>query len=139
MQKKFSDKHGSDTVLNERIRDEVLKAAQDKRLPCVLAFKISGKLGVLPSEVGKTVDLMNLKLNQCQLGLFGYTPDKKIVKAEEPAPEVREAILSVSEDGRMSCKTAWEISARFGIPKITVSNACEGMKIRIKPCQLGAF
>ncbi|OQX03061.1 MAG: hypothetical protein BWK80_56535 [Desulfobacteraceae bacterium IS3] len=73
------------------------------------------------------------------MGLFGYSPDKKIVKAEEPAPEIREAILSASEDGRISCNTAWDIAARFNIPKITVSNACEGMKIRIKPCQLGAF
>ncbi|HAO22658.1 MAG TPA: hypothetical protein DCQ37_20680 [Desulfobacteraceae bacterium] len=139
MQKKFSDKHGKDTVLNECIRDEILKAAQDNRLSCVIAFQIAEKLGVLPSELGKTLDLMDFRLNQCQMGLFGYSPDKKIVKAEEPAPEIREAILSASEDGRISCNTAWDIAARFNIPKITVSNACEGMKIRIKPCQLGAF
>jgi hypothetical protein len=139
MQKKFSDKHDRDTVLDEHIRDEVLKAAQDKRLSCALAFKLAEKLGVLPSVLGKTVDLMDFRLNQCQLGLFGYTPNKKIVRAEEPVSEIREAILSASEDGRLSCNAAWEIAARFNISKIAVSNACEGMNIKIKPCQLGAF
>lgn len=139
MGRDFAEKHKHDAVINERIRDEILKAVQEERLACVLAFQMADKLGVLPSEVGRTLDLMNLKLNQCQLGLFGYMPNKKIVRAEEPAPEIRDAILAVSEDGRISCKTAWEIAARFNVPKINVSNACEAMKIRIKPCQLGAF
>ena len=36
-------------------------------------------------------------------------------------------------------KKAWEIAKRFEISKMKVSSVCEQLKIKIKPCQLGAF
>jgi hypothetical protein len=52
---------------------------------------------------------------------------------------LKTAIESAAEDGRISCLNAWNIAVALAMPKIAVSNACEGLGIRIKPCQLGAF
>lgn len=83
---------------------------------------------------------MNLRLVKCQLGLFGYGSAKKIVEAqaaddEQLADAIREAVV----DNRLPCHRAWEIAARFKLPKLRMGGVCEGLGIRIKPCQLGAF
>lgn len=138
--KKFSDKHGIDAKPDKAIKDEILKCTKDEKLPCAVAFEIAKALRILPYEVGKTADLMNFKLTKCQLGLFGYQPQKKIVEPQDNInQEIKDAISQTIDHGRLSCKHAWEIAARFNIRKMAVSSACETMGIKIKECQLGAF
>jgi hypothetical protein len=139
MKNDFSDKHDSDASVNNLIRDQITKEIENGRLSCVAAFGIAEKTGTSPAEVGKTADLMSIRLSECQLGLFGHGPLRKTVKAEDAAPEIRDAIIGMSGNGRISCKAVWEIAARLKVSKMTASNACEGMNIGIKPCQLGAF
>lgn len=137
---KFSDKHGPAASVDDSIKDKVLANAKEGELPCAVAFKIVDELKTTPAEVGKAVDLMDFRLVKCQLGLFGYKPDKKIVKAKFPEdPELENAIHKALIDERLACRDAWEIARQFQIPKRAVSNACEALKIKIKPCQLGAF
>jgi hypothetical protein len=74
------------------------------------------------------------------LGLFGYLPEKKIVKPQKPENQnLEDAIRDALVEGKLSCERAWEISRSFNVPKMTVSAVCEQLKIKIKPCQLGAF
>ncbi|MFZ0243520.1 MAG: hypothetical protein WAL90_17915 [Desulfobacterales bacterium] len=109
-------------------------------LACAVAFDIARQLGCAPALVGRTADLMKVRLVKCQLGLFGYLPQKKIVEPRlPPEPTLGEAIRGGRVDGRLPCETAWQIAAQFGVPKMTVSCACEALGVKIKPCQLGAF
>ena len=137
---KFSDKHGPAATVDDSIRDKVIADAKEGELPCAVAFKIADDLKTTPAEVGKAVDLLDFRLVKCQLGLFGYKPDKKIVKAKLPEnPELENAIRNALIEGRLACRDAWDIARQFQVPKMAVSNACEAFKIKIKPCQLGAF
>jgi len=105
-----------------------------------VAFEIVKTLQVSPEAVGKNVDMLDFKLAKCQLGLFGYQPEKKIVKPQDTVDEkLKDAIVDALVQERLSCKIAWEIASRLQIPKMTVSNVCEAMGIKIKNCQLGAF
>jgi hypothetical protein len=136
----FSAKHGPDAQADPTIKANVIENAAQGELACAVAFKIAGKLGVPPSEIGKTVDLLNMKLSKCQLGLFGYKPDKKKVKARVPENrQLEAAIRNALTDGKLSCTDAWAIANRFEATKMGVSGACESLGIKIKPCQLGAF
>ncbi len=54
-------------------------------------------------------------------------------------PELEKEIRSRLSNGRLPCAAAWEIAAERKIPRMKVSSACEALKIKIKPCQLGAF
>jgi hypothetical protein len=138
--KQFSEKYGPDTKPNGSIRDLILKREQNGELPCAVAFEIAKDIGISPSEVGKNVDLLNLRLVKCQLGLFGYQPKKKIVKSlPTVAQELKEAIREELVEEKLSCAKAWHIASRLKIPKMKISGACEAMGIKIKPCQLGAF
>ena len=136
----FSEKHGPDARPNPVAKEKIEAKSGEGELACEAAFAIAKELQVSPAEIGKTVDLLELKLNKCQLGLFGYKPDKKKVKAKAPGNRQMEAdIRNALIDGKLACRDAWEIASRYGIPKMAVSGACESLDIKIKPCQLGAF
>jgi hypothetical protein len=137
---KFSEKHGSDATPDRFIEEEILKQGKNKKLPCAVAFEISRTLKVSPDAVGMTADLMNFKLTKCQLGLFGYQPQKKIVKHPDRVTEdLKNAIADQLVQGRLSCQRAWDIASGLKIGKMKVSGACEAMDIKITGCQLGAF
>ncbi len=138
--KRFSEKHSADAELDSAVKDEILRLAKNDEIPCAVAFKISENLQVPPAEVGKTADILNFRLVKCQLGLFGYKPEKKIVKPQNNADqEVKEAVSNALTDGRLQCKSAWELASQFKIPRMKISGVCEALGIKIKKCQLGAF
>ena len=113
---------------------------KDGMLPCAVAFKIAAREQVPPLEVGKAADSREIPLAKCQLGLFGYKPEKKIVKAEaEASPELLAALKGALENDRLPCAALWRIADQFKMTKMKVSAVCEGHAIKIKPCQLGAF
>jgi len=138
--KKFSDKHKAAEKPNPEIKNKIETRSKNNEIPCAVAFEIVEDIGVLPAEVGKNIDLMNYKLVKCQLGLFGYKPDKKMVTPQDTTnQDVKNAIQKALVDERLACKSAWEIAARFQVPKLTISGITEAMGVKIKPCQLGAF
>jgi hypothetical protein len=138
--KKFAKKHGSDAQPDRVIKNEIIKRTHENEIPCAVAFNIAKALKVSPDAVGMTADLINCRLVKCQLGLFGYHPKKKIVTPQHAVTEdLKNAISQALVQGRLSCKSAWDIAARFNIHKMKVSGACEAMGIKITHCQLGAF
>jgi len=138
--KRFVKKHGPDAQPDRVIKNEMLKRTNKNEVPCAVAFEIAKALQVSPEAVGMTADLMNYRLVKCQLGLFGYQPKKKIVTPQHTVTEdVKNAISEALVQGRLSCKSAWDIATRFNVHKMKVSGACEAMGVKIKHCQLGAF
>ncbi len=126
--------------LNRTIAEKIKDTAKDKKISCAEAHNIAGHLKVSPAEVGATIDLLEIRITQCQLGLFGHGKEKNIPPLlEKMNPEVESAIKSSLVNGRLACITAWEISKRFKISKPVIAAVCESMKIKISPCQLGAF
>jgi hypothetical protein len=137
---KRSDKNDRGTQPDPVIVEEIRRRTIKGDLPCAVAFNIAATIGIDPSRVGHTADLMNVSLSKCQLGLFGYTPNKKIVAPRTPEKAaVTDAIRRGLVNDRLPCATAWNIAADCGISKLAVANACEALNVKIKPCQLGAF
>jgi hypothetical protein len=136
----YGSKHSDGIVVANVITEAVKKRSRQGALTCPLAFKIAGELVVHPGEVGKAMDLLEINIVKCQLGLFGYSPVRKIVQpAESVSEELEAAIREAMTDGRLPCAAAFRIAADFKLAKIRVSSACEKLKVRISACQLGAF
>lgn len=136
----FAQKHPSDSEADPRVISALKQRASDGGVPCAVAFKVASELDVTPGLVGKTVDLLELKLKQCQMGLFGHEPDKRIVKpAETVSEELETRIRKELTDNRLSCERAWGIAKELGLTKMAISSACETLDIKINACQLGAF
>ena len=138
--KQFAQKHGPDAKPDILLKNEIINRAKENKIPCAVAFEIAKELQVSADAVGMTVDLINYRLVKCQLGLFGYQPKKKIVKPQNKVSEdLKDAISDALVQGKLSCKSAWDIASRFKVHKMKVSGACEAMGVKIKHCQLGAF
>ena len=136
----FKKKHDESRSIDPLVEDALKKEAEEGQIPCAVAFKIASETGWDASEVGVASDLLELRLSKCQLGLFGYTPRKRIVKAaEEVSENLRKKIQDSLSDNRLPCAVAWEIAKAFGLRKMEVSSACEKLGIKISHCQLGAF
>jgi hypothetical protein len=127
-------------MMDERIAAAVRERVRGGELRCAEAFRIAEDLGVAPLAVGRAADDLDVQLTRCQLGLFGHGAQKRITEplAEVP-PELAQAIQEGLIAGRLPCAVAWAIAARFGMPKLHVANAAEGLEVRIGQCQLGAF
>ena len=114
-------------------------------LPCAAAFRVAKEVEVEPLAVGQAADILGVRLNRCQLGLFGYGPKTKglhkVVKpAEEVEPGLAQAVRDALDDeGELSCRTAWDIAAALGMPRVEVAVAAETLAVKIVRCQLGMF
>jgi hypothetical protein len=126
-----------DADLAQALRNE---QEDDGGVSCESAHRLAQHQHKAPRESGRALDLMNLRIIRCQLGLFGYTPRKRIVRpAAVVDPTLSGEIQAALENGRLRCKTAWEIAERLQVKRLTVAEACEALKIKVSDCQLGAF
>jgi hypothetical protein len=137
----YAEKHGARTQLDQAVADAIRKASVGEEVSCAEAFRIAQEKGVEPSEVGRTLDLLEMKITKCQLGLFGHELGKHLIvePAEAVSPELEKALRAGLADGRLPCAAAWEIAKRFALPKMDITAACEKLNLRIRQCQLGTF
>ena len=135
----YAQKH-PDRNIAPRIAEKIKSLADEGRLTCAMAHRAAEESGVAPSEIGIQADLLELRISQCQMGLFGYGKGKKKI---DPAIEVDqilwERLEKENQDGRISCARCWEIAREFKMKKLDIGSACEKLGLRVKPCQLGAF
>jgi hypothetical protein len=137
---RYAAKHPEGRTLNKKIAEAVRKRAANGEINCADASAIAENLRVDMLEVGVTIDVLEIRLKRCQLGLFGFGQKKVIVEpAVKVSAELEKAIRGALADGRLPCLAAWKIADGMGIARMDVSSACEALKIKIKPCQLGAF
>jgi hypothetical protein len=137
---KFAAGQADSEGVPSAVKEAICAAAPEGSLSCAAAFEIVARTGRPPADIGRAADRLQISLVKCQLGLFGYTPDKKIVNAA-PAmkPELAAAIQEKLQNGRLACSQAWDLAITFNLPRMAVSAACEALGVKIKPCQLGAF
>jgi hypothetical protein len=140
---KYAAKHPSGTKINDKIAVAVRDKTKDGRLSCAAGEKISRDLGVKISEVGVTADLLEIKINKCQLGLFGYGEKPNLgkdISAKGPvSEELKKALEGAVKNGEITCAVLWMTADRLGATRKAAASACDALKIKIRMCQLGAF
>jgi hypothetical protein len=52
---------------------------------------------------------------------------------------IRKAFDESRVEKDLPCQTAFEISEKYGIPKLEIARYCNKHKIKIRKCQLGCF
>jgi hypothetical protein len=129
--------------LDERIAAAVKARHVGVEFPCGVAETVGQELGVPLSEVGVTLDLLEIKICGCEIGMFGHETESGkhagFVPAASVPDELEAAIRGGLVEGKLTCAAAWKIAADQGLGRIEVGAACEGLGIKISKCQLGAF
>lgn len=137
---RFKEKHAPETIADPGIAQSVSQKVRKGKVTCVDAELIASELHKSMQEVGVVLDLLEVSLISCQLGLFGYDPQKKIVvPAKSVEKEITAAITEKLVNGCLPCQAAWQIAEALACPKMKVAAVCEATNMKIKPCQLGAF
>lgn len=129
---------------SEKIKEMIAVYPLKGRLPCAVAHYIAAYLKAAPIDVGRVATEEGVKLDQCQLGLFGYgrkgqTSYKILGRKVEVGQDVLDRMKSATKEGRISCTSLWEIADSTGITRAEAGNAADSLGIKIFPCQLGAF
>lgn len=138
--KDYRAKHPPGAEADLHIASALKPKISNGGISCAAAHTIAADLQVPPQQVGQSIDLLNLRIKKCQLGLFGYHPQKRIVEpAQNVSAQLAEALREGVENGRIACLTVWQIADRFKIPRLQAAAACEALKLKVAPCQLGAF
>lgn len=139
----YRGKHPQGTELDERIAEAIRNKSEASTISCKAASRISEELGVSMKEVGRNADLLEIKVEQCLLGLFGYTRLRGKKRIMEPAKkvsaELEDAIRKSLVNGKLPCASAWEIARVQGVSKMSVCSAADALEIKSTSCQLGAF
>ncbi len=136
----YAAKHPPKTELKPEVEKKIREKLQGDTITCAAAHAVASDLAIAPADVGVALDLMEARIEKCQMGLFGYSPEKCIVKpAPEVVPQLRKAIEQALVDNRLPCLAAWDSAKKLGIAKMDVAAACEALKIKICTCQIGAF
>lgn len=135
----------ADLVPDASIAAAIQARSKEEKIACAQAFIIAERANVAPIIVGHNADVLEIHLDHCQLGLFGYPGHTKgwdaANIAAHPMPEGLETAIrsTLDDEGRLTCVRAWEIAAQFAIPKMLVSYVADQLDLRIVQCQLGAF
>jgi hypothetical protein len=140
---KYAAKHPPGTARSEQIAKAIREKSPGNELACAMAEKISKELKVAVAEIGITADLLEMKIKECQLGLFGWG-DKpshgKDIRAADSVPvEIKSAIEKAAVNGNVTCAALWTIADQLGVKRKVVSAACDTLSLKIRGCQLGAF
>lgn len=136
----YAKKHSGNNEVNPDILKAVEGKAREGKITCAASLRIAADLDVPPLEVGITLDSLEIKIIKCQMGIFGYDPEKTPIKImDNVEKELKGAIEGELKEGRLSCKSAWEIAKGLSVSRMDVTSACNCLKIKITPCQLGAF
>ncbi len=136
----YASKHPKGVEADPKIVKQVKQKLSNNHITCAAAHAVALELSVPPAQVGMTIDLLEARLIKCQMGLFGYSPKKSIVKpAESVSPDLKNALDTKRKDKRISCEHCWKIASQQGLQKLEVASACETRGMKVKPCQLGAF
>src|SRR5450759_5277049 len=101
---KYFQKHSNQAKVDDSLRQEIMQKAKENNIACAVAEEISQRKEMTLGEVGMAIDLLNINLVECQLGLFGYSPQKKIVQpANEVVPVLKENICAALDNSRLPC------------------------------------
>lgn len=65
----MKEKTDCETTLREKARDGVIS--------CQAALKAAGDLSMSPREIGQTLDALEIKIVECQLGCFGTAKEHR--------------------------------------------------------------
>lgn len=140
---KYAAKHPPGTILNEQIAKAIREKSSGGKLACAMGEEISKELNVGIAEVGITADLLEMKIKECQLDLFGWgekpNHGKDIRVTDSVSVKIKTAIEKAVVDGMVNCAALWTIADRLGMERKEASAACETLGLKIRSCQLGTF
>lgn len=112
----------------------------DKRIACRAVHDIANEIKCSPSKVGQTADLIEVRINRCQLGLFGRKDSNiQLLSKGDISQEISTVIEAAVSNGKIACLVCWQIADKLNLSRLEMGAVCDALEVKVSPCQLGAF
>ncbi|MFC2014848.1 hypothetical protein ACFLUP_02520 [Chloroflexota bacterium] len=124
------------TKLEEKINSRLV----DGRLPCQAAFEIAGELKINRKQVGESVNSLEIRITDCQLGFFQkQKASHDDLEGKEIDQTLVDEIVSSLVEGRLTCPVAFRVANKLKVTPKDVGDAATKQGISVINCQLGLF
>lgn len=102
------------------------------RMTCLKAFKVARLIGLKPIEMSDACASINIKITNCELGVFGK------IKFKEYEKDIFKSLQqNFTQNKRVECKILWDEARTSTLRK--VGSAVKASDIDVTHCQLGCF
>lgn len=108
---------------------------EDGKLSCLKAFKVARLIGVKPKEMDEITKSMNIKITNCELGVFGKIQFTDI-KDDKIYNKLSE---NFNKQKKVDCEVAWYTAREKGASLRKVGSTINNSDIKVTHCQLGCF
>ena len=125
-----------------QLKHEITAFSKDGRISCAAALSLASKYQAEPAMVGEMIDELKISIELCQLGLFGYGPEKKknIIEPDTIPSDISQWIEDAKSGvGYLTCADIFAKAKETSRSKALLAGACEKMELKIRACQIGAF
>jgi len=118
----------------DNIQTDLLNTNLDEegKLTCLRAFKVARLIGKKPSEMAEITKSMNIKITNCELGVFGNLKfndsDFKLYKNMSN---------KLKPNKKIECKEAWNYAQKSTLKN--VGSTIKKTDLEVTYCQLGCF
>ncbi len=105
---------------------------ENSKINCLDGFKLAKKLNVNPIEIANICKKENIKIDTCELGVFGT---RNFIEKNE---EIYEQLKDIADnENRVPCVDAWKLAQSHSLNK--VGSTTKKSDIEVIDCQLGCF
>lgn len=107
---------------------------EDGKLSCLKAFKVARLIGVKPKDMDYITKAMNIKITNCELGVFG-----KLNFSEMDDKIYNKLSENFNKQKKVECEVAWYTARDKGASLRKVGSTINNSDIKVTHCQLGCF
>ncbi len=104
------------------------------KLSCLKAFKVARLIGVKPKEMDNITKTLNIKITNCELGVFG-----KLNFADMDDKIYNKLSQNFNVGKKVQCQVAWYAARDKGLSLKKVGSTINMSDIKVTHCQLGCF
>ncbi len=105
---------------------------KDCELSCLKAFKVARLIGVKPIEMAEACESINIKITNCELGVFG-----KLDFHDASLQTYHNLTQNYTQDKKMECRIIWDEAQKSTLKN--VGSTVKHSDIEVTNCQLGCF
>ncbi len=121
--------------LDETQKDLLLTNLDEEgKLSCLKAFKVARLIGVKPKDMDFITKSMNIKITNCELGVFG-----KIQFSDLDDKIYNKLSENFNKAKKVECEVAWYAARDKGATLRKVGSTINNSDIKVTHCQLGCF
>ena len=102
-------------------------------LSCVKAFKVAKLIGMEPKNIAQIAKDMNIKITNCELGVFGK------LEFNDMNEDIYDILKKRSNNSKIECEVAWKIAQEKGQAINQVGSTIKNSNLKVSKCQIGCF